>query len=304
MKKILFFSVFVFLIGLIAQSATYINMSPLNINSDEIFIDGKQIADVATSGDYDDLRNKPDIQTVPTNISEFENDAGYISSNSMTNIIFNIVHDMAFQGWEEEGNVYKLVVEKKEPPYYSVFHYGNEEIITNDIINMISSTDFIRENLVSVELGTNVTSIGPYCFRECTNLQSITIPNTITNINYDAFYGCSSLHTIVLPNSITKIGWRAFYMCTGVENITLPINATTIDREVFIGCSNLKNIIIPYPIISIGELVFQNCTALTNILFEGKYTSEVQIMGNYPWGIDPKKTYIIQGSLGTRPEGE
>lgn len=36
---------------------------------------------VATSGDYDDLDNKPTIPVVPTNVSVFTNDAGYITKN-------------------------------------------------------------------------------------------------------------------------------------------------------------------------------------------------------------------------------
>lgn len=36
---------------------------------------------VATSGNYDDLTNKPTIPTVPTNISSFTNDAGYITKD-------------------------------------------------------------------------------------------------------------------------------------------------------------------------------------------------------------------------------
>lgn len=41
------------------------------------------LATVATSGSYDDLSNKPIIPTVPTNISEFTNDAGYITQNEI-----------------------------------------------------------------------------------------------------------------------------------------------------------------------------------------------------------------------------
>jgi hypothetical protein len=42
------------------------------------------LATVATSGDYDDLTNKPTIPTVPTNISAFTNDSGYITSSALT----------------------------------------------------------------------------------------------------------------------------------------------------------------------------------------------------------------------------
>jgi hypothetical protein len=38
------------------------------------------LSDVATSGDYDDLDNLPTIPTVPTNVSSFNNDAGYITA--------------------------------------------------------------------------------------------------------------------------------------------------------------------------------------------------------------------------------
>lgn len=36
------------------------------------------------SGDYNDLTNKPTIPTVPTNVSEFTNDAGYITANAIS----------------------------------------------------------------------------------------------------------------------------------------------------------------------------------------------------------------------------
>lgn len=39
---------------------------------------------VAFSGDYNDLSNKPSIPTVPTNVSDFNNDAGYITSSALT----------------------------------------------------------------------------------------------------------------------------------------------------------------------------------------------------------------------------
>ena len=41
------------------------------------------LATVATSGNYDDLSNKPTIPTVPTNVSAFTNDAGYITNSAL-----------------------------------------------------------------------------------------------------------------------------------------------------------------------------------------------------------------------------
>ena len=48
------------------------------------------LATVATSGDYDDLTNKPTIPTVPTNVSAFTNDAGYTTNTgTITGITMN-----------------------------------------------------------------------------------------------------------------------------------------------------------------------------------------------------------------------
>ena len=55
-------------------------LTSLNNLADEV--DGKansgDLATVATSGSYDDLTDKPTIPTVPTNVSVFTNDAGYL----------------------------------------------------------------------------------------------------------------------------------------------------------------------------------------------------------------------------------
>lgn len=45
------------------------------------------LSTVATSGSYNDLSNKPNIPTVPTNVSSFTNDAGYQNSSQVTSAI-------------------------------------------------------------------------------------------------------------------------------------------------------------------------------------------------------------------------
>lgn len=43
------------------------------------------LAEVARSGSYNDLSDKPTIPTVPTNVSAFNNDAGYITASDVAN---------------------------------------------------------------------------------------------------------------------------------------------------------------------------------------------------------------------------
>ncbi len=48
------------------------------------------------SGDYNDLENTPEIPTIPENVSEFSNDAGYLTSYSET--------DPQFNNWDKDYN--------------------------------------------------------------------------------------------------------------------------------------------------------------------------------------------------------
>ena len=54
-------------------------------------IQSSDLADVATTGDYDDLSNKPTITTIPTNVSSFTNDANYQNATQVQSAIDSVV---------------------------------------------------------------------------------------------------------------------------------------------------------------------------------------------------------------------
>lgn len=58
----------------ISGGTTYTAGTGINITNDEISVD-------ATALSYNDLQDKPTIPTVPTNVSSFTNDAGYLTSH-------------------------------------------------------------------------------------------------------------------------------------------------------------------------------------------------------------------------------
>ena len=76
-----------------------------------------------------------------------------------------------------------------------------------------------RNAIRKVELGSGVTSIGGYAFRDCYSLSSITIPDGVTSIGDSAFGGCYSLSSITIPDSATSIGESAFIDCYGLAHI-------------------------------------------------------------------------------------
>ena len=72
------------------EEYVYLNNSWELIGSTSVDLDGyvqfSDLSDVATSGSYLDLIDTPQIPTIPTNISAFTNDSGYITSSDVPSI--------------------------------------------------------------------------------------------------------------------------------------------------------------------------------------------------------------------------
>ena len=85
----------------------------------------------------------------------------------------------------------------------------------------------------TVEIGTNLTSIGDYAFYYCTGLTSVTIPNSVTNIGKSVFGFCKGITSAMIPDSVTSIGWAAFSNCSGLTSVTIPDSVTSIGDGAF-----------------------------------------------------------------------
>ena len=70
----------------------------LSISNDTIFLTGGSFVKLPAgfSGDYNDLVNLPTIPTVPTNVSEFVNDAGYITSSNIPTNVSELTNDAGY----------------------------------------------------------------------------------------------------------------------------------------------------------------------------------------------------------------
>ena len=121
------------------------------------------------------------------------------------------------------------------------------------------------DDLTSITLPDNITSIGNGAFGMCSNLTSIKIPNSVMSISSLAFSYCGNLASITIPDSVTNIGWSAFIRCSSLTSITIPYGVTNIDEQTFNGCSSLASITIPDSVTSIGDWAFEGCSSLTSI---------------------------------------
>ena len=85
-------------------------------------------------------------------------------------------------------------------------------------------------NLVKVEIGGQVTSIGNYAFSGCGALQSVTIGDYVTSIGKYAFERCSELQSVTIGDGVTtdSIGEYAFFNCDNLSKINFYSNKFSI----------------------------------------------------------------------------
>ncbi len=162
--------------------------------------------------------------------------------------------------------------------------------------------------VVTIDLPSDIRSIGNSAFENCKKLAEIDIPTdgtTLERIGNFAFAGCESLKLVPLPVSLREIGVGAYSGCNGLESITLLFLGPTpnndegnetvsfifngtvptglksislIDTYVvdlparaFDGCENVEEISIPSTVKTIGENSFRSCEALVTL----KYSDSV-----------------------------
>lgn len=120
-----------------------------------------------------------------------------------------------------------------------------------------------------VILSEGITSVGGWCFSQCTRLTQVSLPQSLTEIGAGAFMHCESLPSISIPQSVESIRSDAFQFCTSLEEITLPGRLTALGARAFWGCSGLRTVQLPPTLTKLEDNVFGKCTALRTIHLPG-----------------------------------
>lgn len=157
------------------------------------------LATVATSGDYDDLTNKPTIPTVPTNISAFTNDSGYITKNVNDLTNYTLTSDLSTVA--TSGDYDDLT---NKPTLFS----GDYDDLTNKptIPTVNNATLTIQKN------GTTVKTFTANANSDVT--ANITVPTKVSDLTNDSGYTTNT-------GTITGVSVNSTSVATsGVANIT------------------------------------------------------------------------------------
>ena len=139
------------------------------------------------------------------------------------------------------------------------------------------------QNLRSVVLPEQITSIGRDAFTECRSLESVIIPQGVVTMGYvndgeandynleGLFCGCYSLASIEIPDGVKEIEtYRMFGDCWNLASVKLPA-VTELGDVMFKGCEKLTSFEIPESVTRLGEAVFAY-TGFTSFVIPERFT--------------------------------
>lgn len=123
-----------------AEVNVQVDWNVTDTTSDAYIKNKPSLATVATSGSYNDLSNTPTIPTVPTNVSDFTNDAGYLTNADLptnhvtTDTTQNITGEKTFIGNKKLKFKQSAGTDKLGFTAYNTSNVecGNFEVLPND----------------------------------------------------------------------------------------------------------------------------------------------------------------------------
>jgi hypothetical protein len=210
--------------------------------------------------------------TIPTSVTEIDNDAFYASGITSVSIPASVttIGDRVFR---DCGGLTVINIDPSNPNYSSVdgifFNKAQTELIKYP--NAKTGTSYA--------IPGSVTALAQDAFAGCSNLTSITIPDSVTIIWDLAFSGCANLASFTVDPANTEFssidgvllrhsfGSELFHYPEGKPgtSYTVPLSVTRIRKYAFRGNPTLTSIILHDGITSVGTSAFAGCSALSSI---------------------------------------
>lgn len=130
-------------------------------------------------------------------------------------------------------------------------------------------------NIVSLSIGTGVTSIGQGAFRNCPFLQEVSLPSGLAYIGKGAFQDNDSLASVSIPESVEEIAEYAFDDCKTLSSVSFSGDAPRVKQigeAAFMNCEALSVVSIPASVTNVGACAFSGCDSLATVCLLGTST--------------------------------
>ena len=154
---------------------------------------------------------------------------------------------------------------------------GKSAIKDSEYAGVTKFFDANGNEITTINIPDNITSIGASAFSGCTSIASVNISNNVTIIGNKAFINCKSLSSIKLPEntSYTIMASSLLDGCSNLQSIEIPKYINTISTNALANC-NFESLYIPSNVKYIGDSAFANSYNLKSItISEG-----VEFIGN------------------------
>ena len=161
-----------------------------------------------------------------------------------------------------------------------------DRVLYCDDSTEITREDFLSlgvlpSDVVDVEVGSCVKSIGDYAFRGChASRVHIRLPEGLESIGVGAFYECYGAY-INIPSTVTSIGRAAFSECGFLANVTIPSGVTTIEKQTFYNCAHLTNLTISEGVKYIDDEAFRRNGGLNYLVIP----NSVETIGHHAFAV-------------------
>ena len=182
------------------------------------------------------------------------------------------IHSEAFNGMA--GVAALRVADSSRPLHVQNGRYTNLGLFTDmgefegylgrDIVlERNAKPPFFRSNMVTLEMGPNVTTLNPEAFIENRKLRSAALGENLTVIPAKAFYACVALQDVKIPGGVQSVGQSAFEGDTTMAAVTFNEGLRYIDNLAFRDCYRVASLTLPASLDSIHSEAFNGMAGVT-----------------------------------------
>ncbi len=177
----------------------------------------------------------------------------------------------------------------------------DEELYFDGSGTEIAENQYKRSALESIDIASNIATIGARAFQQCQSLENVIIrygcrilgdyafdnsrlikkirlPSTVVSIGIAAFQ-YTNITEIIIPSSVVSIGWAAFKFCANLKTAKIESNAQ-INQQMFKDCISLETVTFTATSSKIDASTFEGCTSLKDIFVPWSEGA----VANAPWG--------------------
>lgn len=183
-----------------------------------ILVKTSEIASHSGEGGYGSSESKTEYFTIEPEQVIFENDKA-IGIRAFD-------HDFLFSSWDEpyHKNIDSWYDDDMDYRVFSDTYliplvYDTDALCVNEVLDWVSYD--VRQNITSVFIRDNVTTVGNECFTRCPKLTDVILDEGVTSIGEGVFAECPNLTNVSLPASLSHIGKNAFAICPSLKSITV-----------------------------------------------------------------------------------